>query len=234
MTEPAPRLHLVDTETGETTSQCAQCLTLLRQLDRQEDIIARKQREIDELRHAKKDLLATTDLAGDIMDVLKLHKRLLSPSATIHRCGPAWKAIKDRLEDTDAVTGRPAFTKRHLQGAIVGLWVTDAEDGWYRAHGKIGAAWLFANPDRVQQFLAPVIGFHRDHGTSALAVVDQLGTPALSWLADRCSCGQLRATHLMGWTDCEFDEFNAKVERFKAQQPYEPVLTPSGREWAGG
>lgn len=228
--DTARHLHVVD-HNGEATPQCAQCLALLRNLDRQEGIIATKQREIDELRHTKKDLLSTTELAGDIMDVLKFHKRILSPSAKIHRGGPAWKNVKDRFEDTDAETGFLSFTKKDLLGAVVGLWTVDSEDGWYRKHGKIGAKFLFGSADRVEEFLDPVRALDRKIGTSALEIVDELMGEGLAWLAVRCECGHLRLDHererpelgtvqppcaVHGCACTGFDDFTWRSERWLA------------------
>jgi hypothetical protein len=218
MTEPR-HLHVVDTATGESSPQCSRCLALLESLDRQQSTIQRQRDTIDELRDEKKKTLATTDLAGDIIDVLEAHRKFLrGGKGGIKRGGPAFKAIKDRLEETDAVTGYPMFTKRHLVGAVVGLWLADREDGWYRRNGKIGAAFLFASADRVEGFIDVARDFRRTWGVSALEVVGELEGPGLAWLADRCRCGRLRAAHLAGLTDCVFDEFQASVERFMVER----------------
>lgn len=188
-------LHLaVDNESGEIFTTREQ--NMLKTIDRLENLVARKEREIQELRFEKKQELEASELGGQILDVLRNHKRTVNGGrGGIVRGGPAWKAVKDRLQDTDAETGRLVFTARHLQGASVGLWLVDSEDGWYRRHGKTGAAFLFANADRVQQFLAPVQRFRRETGTSALEIVDVLGRPGLVELAARCVCGRMFFEH---------------------------------------
>lgn len=220
-----PHLTVIDGH-GEVVDETShQLMNAHKTISRLEDLLARKQREIDELRHAKKKDLLTSDLSGDVLDVLRFHKRTVNGNrGGIVRGGPAFKAVLDRLQDTDMETGRPVFTKRHLQGASMGLWLVDSEDGWYRRHGKTGAAFLFANADRVQQFLAPVQRFRRETGVSALEIVDELGKPGLGQLAARCVCGRMFFEHAVA----EHQEWGCKG--FRESIDWQMVRVETERE----
>lgn len=166
------------------------------------------------LRNEEQERLGLAADAPTIMGILEHHKRLF-PGTKIIRGKAAWKAVKARLAEIEAGPEGPAFTPLDLKAAAVGLKLSRTGARADRPHG---AAWLYDDAERVQYFRGVCVTFKREVGTSALAIVDQLGTPALAWLADPCSCGQLRATHLMGWTDCVFDELHAKVERWAAER----------------
>lgn len=182
----SPHLHLVDSHTGEATEVCHACMA-------KDKMLASQARKITLLENAEQERLGLAPDAPQIMEVLQYHKRMLTPrGGRIVRGGPAWKNVKARLMDVDAETEELAFSVLHLKAAVVGLWLSD----WHRAHRKVGAAWLFSDPDRVQEFLAPVIAFKRDTGTSALYIIDVLGRPGLEKWAEECDCcGHLRLEH---------------------------------------
>jgi hypothetical protein len=178
-------VRLVDREGQLVGEGCSGCLELAKKIS----VMAGK---ITRLENEQTERLGLAADAPLIMDVLQHHKRVLSPRSRIVRGGPAWKNVKARLLDVDAETEKPAFTVLHLKAAIVGLSMSD----WHRQRGKVQAAWLFENPDRVQEFIANATSFKRDTGVSALDIVDELGRGGFEKLAARCDCcGHLRLDH---------------------------------------
>lgn len=228
-------VRLVDREGQLVGEGCQGCV-------RHSKTIASLEGELTKLRNEEDERLGLAPDAGRIMEVLRFHKQMLAPHAKIVRGKAAWKAVKEILAATDAETNRPAFTVLHCKAAIVGLSLS----AWHREHKKTSAAFLFSDPDRVQEHIATCVTFKREYGTSALEIVDELGGPGLAKLAVRCTCGHLRLDHeretpeLEIWDPpcsvhgcaCEgFDDWDHRVEMAKRGRR---VLTPSGRVWAGG
>jgi hypothetical protein len=180
----ARHLHLVNATTGEAEDACSGCQALL------EKVSALKA-ENTRLKNAEEERLGLAPDAGRIMEVLTFHKRLLSPRWKIVRGKAAWKAVKERLADMDGETNLPAFTVLHLKAASVGV----SMDEWNRREKLTSAAWLFAEPDRVQRYIDNSVCFKREFGTSALEIVDRLGRGGFERLADLCDCGHIRLEH---------------------------------------
>lgn len=181
--EAARHLHLVDTASGEATQACSGCQALLEK-------VSSLKRENTLLKNAEEERTSLTLDSKPVMEVLQFHKRLFG--GQIFKGKAAWKAVQKILQLTDAETGEPAFTVLHLNAASVGLSLSR----WHREHRKTGAAFLFADPDRVQEFIATCVEFKRETGTSALEIVDALMGPGLAKLAARCGdCGHTRLDH---------------------------------------
>ncbi len=180
-----PNLHLVDTASGVAEEACPGCQRLLK-------TVATMERENTRLRNAEQERLGLAPDAPQIMEVLVFHKQLLSPRWKIVRGKAAWKAVKERLSEIDAETERPAFTVLHLKAASVGV----SMDDWNRRERLTSAAWLFAEPDRVQRYIDNCVTFKRETGVSALEIIDVLGRGGFEILAAPCGCcGHIRAEH---------------------------------------
>jgi hypothetical protein len=161
---------------------CPNCVELGKEL-------AKKARENTRLRNEEAERLGKASDSKQILDVLTYHKTL--HGGRIYRGKAAWKAVKAMFAVVDAETDRPAFTVDHLRAASLGLKLDD-----YFGPKRMGAAWLYADPDRVQKFIGNCVTFKRDTGVSALEIVDELGRPGLERLAARCDCcGHLRLDH---------------------------------------
>lgn len=181
-----PKLRLVDGHGEMVGEQCGACA--------EKDVrLGQLRRKISELENeAEARVERRHPLDAQIMEVCVFHKRLLSPRWTIVRNKGAYKDVGDRLRDTDAETGQPAFTVLHLRAASVGMSMCE----WTRGRGIKSASWLFGSTRHVQWMLEEAISFKRDTGTSALEIVDELGGPGLAKLAARCDCcGHLRLDH---------------------------------------
>lgn len=177
-------LHLLtNAETGETREACHACVA-------KDEKLASQARELQRFRNEETERLGLAPDAAQIMEVLTFHRQLLG--GRVIRGKAAWKAVKGRFADIDAETDKPAFTVLHLKAAVVGLSLSR----WHREHKKTGAAWLFADPDRVQEFIGACVAFKRTTGESALEIVDELMGPGLVRLAAHCSdCGHMLLDH---------------------------------------
>jgi uncharacterized small protein (DUF1192 family) len=128
----------VDVGTGEVdTEACAGCVELSKRIA----VMAGK---ITRLENEEQERLGTAADASQIMEVLRFHKQL--HGGNIYRGKAAWKAVKARFADVDAETDEPAFTVLHLRAASMGLKLDE-----FFGPKRMGAAWLFHDPDRVQK-----------------------------------------------------------------------------------
>lgn len=211
-----PNLYVVGKESGEIVGETD---ALILELNKR---IATLAAENTRLKNEAAEREGTGLHAKDIEEVLRFHKQVF-PGGKIVRNGPAWKNVKARLRDVDAETDRPAFTVLSLKAAVVGLSMS----GWHREHRKTGAAFLFDNPDRVQEFIGHAVTFKRETGTSGLAIIDELGRGGYERLAALCShCGRTRLEHErepdgQGLFDplCPgFDSFDWEIDVWKRQR----------------
>lgn len=220
-----PRLRLIDGHGEYVGEACHACIA-------KDEKLAAQSRELTRLRNEETERLGLAADASSIMVVLTFHKKLFG--GKIVRGKAAWKNVKARFADIDAETGEPAFTVRHLNAASLGLSLSK----WHRQHKKTGAAWLFEDPDRVQEHISTCTSFRREVGVSALEIVDELMGPGLAKLAARCECGHLRLDHererpeldlldppcAVHGCSCEgFDDFVWRVDRFMAGRERSPA-----------
>lgn len=168
----------------------------------------------------------------EIIEVLAFWRDWLAPRAGISEGSANWTMVAKRLQDIDKVTGERRFNVKQLKAAVVGVSYDPycmAKGETYRRHPGVA----FNDPDRVGRFIERARTFWRQTGEDPLGIMEDLGGPALSWLAERCSCEHTWLEHLRGGEaaqggaqrcshqDCGctmFDFFHAKVERFLREQ----------------
>jgi hypothetical protein len=215
---------VVDTETGQVADDCPSCLAL-----EQERRVQRAQ--MTRLKNELARAMGVEPEAADILEVCEYWRQLVAPRASIVVGQPRYKAVRDRLRDTDARTRERLFNPLKLKAAVVGITL----DPWHMAPGQRHRRDLdiaFSNSNKVERLIGQAIGFKRRTGTSALALVDELAGDALFWLAERCGCGHIRLEHVRlgprhdGTQPCsvagcgcaDMDWFAARVDRWERQQ----------------
>lgn len=197
MTESARHLHVVDRDSGEVLDGCPDCKSLEMEL-------RAKRAQITRLKNENARLMGVEPEHEIVQEVLAYACKLLMPNATIVPGSKRWMAVRARLkEGFDPLQLRAAAC-----GAVMDGWTMDASQRHRRDPEHV-----FSDAGKVDRLIQDAVGFKGRTGVSALTLVDELGGPALSFLADRCSCGGLRVAHLMGNACAEFDEFAARVNR---------------------
>lgn len=222
--EAARHLSLVDRDTGEVVEQ--EATSLHQQIAELEAELRAKRSQITRLKNDNARLMGVEPEHDDILGVLEFWREKCHPRAPIVVGSDGWKAVRARLRETDASTGKPAFTPLALKAAVVGVLLSDFHVA-NRKQGYLHARSIFADADRVRTHIGRAVSFKERKGISALTIIDELGGSELEWLADRCSCGGLRIQHLKSGLahqpcperDCPaMDEFQAKIERFMAER----------------
>lgn len=207
-----PDLRLVDTATGEVTEVPAEIEMLRQQVAEAEAELRAKRSQITKLKNENARLMGVEPEAESIIEVLEFWRLRCMPGASIVPGSERWLKVRDRLREHDVTTKQPAHSVVKLKAAIAGVLLSD----WHVKNKKVDAVTIFRDSKTVEDHVARAVDFKRRKGVSALTLLDELAGPGLEWLADRCSCGDLRMAHLMGRGCGEFDEFNAKVERHLA------------------
>lgn len=210
-----PDLRLVDTSTGEVSELPDELEKLRQQLAEAESELRAKRSQITLLKNENAALRAIEPDHDDILGVMTFWRSRLVPGASVTTSAKGWKTVRKLLREVDEESGKPRFTPLHLKAAVAGMALDEyTMDRRYRHRRYLENA--LSDPGKVDRLIEGAVSFKRRNGVSALTLLDELGAPALSFLADRCSCGGLRMAHLMGAGCPSFDEFAAKVERHLA------------------
>lgn len=226
---PAPHLHLAhDAATGEVIDGCANCIQLEEENEGLKTALSASKGQNTRLKRQLANMRFVAPDTDDVRELLDYHRKLLMPGVKIAESSVRWGVVSDLLKLKDAETDKPLFSVLELKAAIAGMalqpYIMDAAHLYRRdlttafCSRRNGGPSL-PDPGKVERHIGEAIGFRRETGTSALELLDDLADERLAWLADRCSCGEMRVAHLMCRTACEdFDEFEAKQWRWLRQQ----------------
>lgn len=229
MTEPAPRLRLVD-QNGEL--HAAPDLEQLRdELEGVTRSFAAAKGENTRLRRELSAAQGVEPEAKDVMDVLLFWRAQCMPRAQITVGSERWQKTRARLRERDAESGERCYSPLKLKAAVVGAMLSDFHMQ-NRDKGYLDAASIFGDSRKVDAHIQRAVGFKRLTGISALTLVDELGSEALRWLAERCSCTHLWVEHLRGGPRpgglqpcsvegcgcANFDYLSARIDRWVADK----------------
>jgi hypothetical protein len=181
--------------------------------------------QITKLERSLSKALAVEPEAEQILEVLSFWNDFIKQG----RCklvvgSERWQKVRARLREKDVRTGEP-YTVLQLRAAVVGAKLSD----FHVKHGYLDAATIFRDATTVDAHIARAVSFKRTYGASALAIVDELASEGLKWLAERCVCGHFRLDHVRkGPTPdlrqpcsacaCEdFDWFTAQFEMYMVE-----------------
>jgi hypothetical protein len=225
----ARQLRVIDAQSGEvavdiTDGACPHCLELERDL-------RGKRAQLTKMRHELAQMTGVEPEAAEVLDVLEFWRSRCMPRASIVVGGERWLKVRARLREKDAVTHRRCYPPLALKGAVLGALLSE----FHSKNGYLDAATIFRDSKTVDSHLGRAKTFKRQTGVSGLELLDELGSTALEWLAERCSCEHTYIEHLRGGprpdgtTPCatpgcgceHFDTFHAKVDRWMRRNPGE-------------
>lgn len=182
-----PRLRIVDSEGQLVGEDCPHC--------RDTELALRVERgKNTRLKNELAQAMAVEPIHEQIVEVLSFWRRTLAPNASIVEGSDNWKAVRARLREKDAETHEQRFDVLRLKAAVVGISLSE----WHMAKGQSHRrhpATAFGNAGKVDRLIEGAVAFKRQTGSSALTLLDELGSGVLWWLAERCGCGHVRAQH---------------------------------------
>lgn len=196
-----PDLRLVDTTTGEVSELPADVARLQAELEAARQQVGEaeaelrgKRSQITQLRNQLAEMQAVEPEAEQIMDVLEFWRVRCMPGASIVVGSERWQKTRARLRERDAGTKERCYTPLHLKAAVVGARLSE----WHVKNKRLDAATLFRDSKTVDDHIGRAVTFKRAYGTSAVTLLDELGSPVFAWLSRRCACGHLWLEHLKG------------------------------------